>query len=60
MTETWIELQCPSCDETWEVDPGDFPAPGEDFTCDHCGTERSASEFMRTDRNREMWRSFHE
>ena len=60
MPETWIDLQCPSCGETWEDSPADLPEPGRDFTCNHCGTERPMAEFMRTDRNREMWQAFHE
>jgi len=60
MPETWIDLQCPSCGETWEDSPADLPEPGQDFTCNHCGTERPMAEFMRTDRNLEMWEAFHE
>lgn len=60
MTETWIQLHCPSCGETWEEGPNDLPAPGGDFTCNHCGAERATAEFMRTERNLEMWQSFHE
>ena len=60
MTETWIELQCPGCGETWEAAPADLPQPGREFTCQHCGRDGPVAEFMRTERNLEMWRAFHE
>lgn len=60
MREAWVTLECPNCHETWESNPGDLPAPGEEFTCNHCGETRSISEFTKTQRGFEILESFHE
>jgi len=60
MSEAWIQLQCPECDETWEANPGDLPVPGERFVCNHCGVSRPVAEFMRTQRSFEILETFHE
>lgn len=60
MPEAWIQLQCPECQEGWEANPSELPAPGNRYTCDHCGAQRSISEFMRTGRGLEILEEFHE
>jgi hypothetical protein len=59
MTEARVQLQCPACEETWEANPADLPAPGRAFVCRHCGDERPTPEFMRTGRSLETLESFH-
>lgn len=60
MPEAWVTLECPSCAEAWEANPSDLPAPGEPFTCNHCGGTHSISEFTKTQRGFEILESFHE
>jgi hypothetical protein len=60
MQEAWIQLACPACEETWESNPADLPAPAEEYDCKHCGHTAPVSEFMRTGRDLEILESFHE
>lgn len=60
MNEAWIELRCPNCEETWEENPTDLPAPGTEYTHGACGATRSVGEFMRSKRDFEILESFHE
>lgn len=60
MREASVTLECPACSETWDEPAVDLPPTGEDFTCDHCGTTRSVSEFTRTQRGYEILRTLHE
>jgi len=59
MQEAWVTLQCPDCDEHWEAQVGDLPAPETGFDCHDCGTEASLAEFMQTKRDLEVVREFH-
>lgn len=59
MAEAWIPLECVECGEQWEDTPSDLPAPGTEFTCDHCETQRPVSEFVKTQRGFEMLTAFH-
>lgn len=54
MVEAWIQLLCPKCEETWEANPNDLPAPSKKFSCNHCQTTRPMAEFMRTARDLEI------
>lgn len=60
MPEAWVQLRCPACGESWEANPSDLPAPGEEFACDHCDARRPTAEFMRTQRDLEILEEFHE
>ena len=60
MNEAYIQLSCPKCEEHWEANPGNLPAPKTPFTCNHCGTTRPTAEFARTARDFEILASFHE
>lgn len=59
MTESWIQLQCPSCSAKWSDNPTSLPAPDTEFQCSHCGERRPFSEFTRTARDLEILREFH-
>ncbi|APW98314.1 hypothetical protein CHINAEXTREME_11145 [Halobiforma lacisalsi AJ5] len=59
MSTPWIDLECPSCREQWEDDPADLPAPGNEFTCEHCDDERPVSEFVKTPEGLEIHENFH-
>lgn len=60
MQESWIQLTCPSCGKDWEENPTDLPAPGKEFSCPECSERRKISEFMRSKRDLEVLRGFHE
>lgn len=60
MQEAWIQLKCPACEETWEANPADLPAPDAEFSCDHCGTSRPMAEFARAKRDLEILEEFHD
>lgn len=60
MREAWIQLECPACTEQWERNPTDLPAPGNEFSCDHCDEQRSVAEFVKTPDGLEILREFHE
>ncbi|MFC7046811.1 hypothetical protein ACFQH6_16640 [Halobacteriaceae archaeon GCM10025711] len=59
MQEAWIDLQCPSCTESWEANPSELPAPDHEFACDHCGERRNLAEFMQSTRDLEVLQQFH-
>lgn len=59
MTEAWIQLSCPDCEEHWEANPSDLPSPGREFQCPHCGASSPISEFMRAQRDLEVLQEFH-
>lgn len=59
MQATWIPLQCPACDNTWESGPESLPAPGNEFRCVECGTSRSVVEFVKTQRGWDILKEFH-
>ncbi|MFB6164855.1 MAG: zinc-ribbon domain-containing protein [Haloarculaceae archaeon] len=59
MPEAWIQLQCPNCQEVWELNPADLPAPDRAFTCSLCGATFPTSEFERTQRGLRILESFH-
>ncbi|QCC50808.1 DUF7836 family putative zinc-binding protein [Halapricum salinum] len=60
MQESWIPLQCPECNESWEATPADLPEPDESFVCDHCDAVRPTAEFTKTARGLEILRDFYE
>jgi len=60
MTEAWIQLHCPECDNDWESSPSALPEPGEPFSCPDCGARRPVSEFTRTQRDFEILEEFHQ
>ncbi len=60
MQEAWIPLECVACGEQWEKPPSSLPAPGNEFTCDHCDTTRPVSEFVRTQESLKMLKQFHQ
>jgi hypothetical protein len=59
MNEAWIQLRCPNCEDTWEENPTDLPAPGEAFTHNACGTSRPVGEFARSTRDFEILEDLH-
>ena len=59
MREGWIRLECADCGEQWDADPADLPAPGNEFRCDHCGSERPVAEFPKTPRGLDILKEFH-
>lgn len=59
MREAWIHLQCPDCEEQWEADPADLPAPGGEFTCEECGSRRPIAEFVKTKEGLQIHEQFH-
>lgn len=58
MSEAWIQLQCPNCEERWEANPSDLPEPSTSRTCEHCGASRPTAEFMKTKRDLEILEEF--
>lgn len=60
MQEAWLQLLCPDCGKHWEAAPSKLPSPETSFTCVECGAERPLSEFMKTTRDLELLREFHE
>lgn len=60
MNEAYVRLLCPSCQKTWGENPNDLPPSTESFTCRSCGSEHSTAEFMRTERDLEILKRFHE
>ncbi|MHB9285935.1 hypothetical protein ACKVMT_02710 [Halobacteriales archaeon Cl-PHB] len=60
MNDAWITLQCPDCQESWEANPGDLPAPGEQTRCEHCDTRRPTAELMKTNRDLDILQEFQE
>ena len=60
MQESWIPLQCPECNESWEATLADLPEPDESFVCDHCDAVRPTAEFTKTARGLEILRDFYE
>jgi hypothetical protein len=60
MPEAWIQLSCPACESHWEANPVDLPPSDQDFECQHCQTTRPVAEFMRTQRDLEILKQFHE
>lgn len=60
MSEAWIRLKCPNCEETWEASPSDLPSPDRKFTCRHCGVTHQTVEFARSNRDFEILKRFHE
>ncbi|MFB6135399.1 MAG: hypothetical protein ABEJ04_01440 [Halobacteriaceae archaeon] len=59
MNEAWIQLRCPACQEDWESNPADLPAPDQSFECPHCGEDASMREFMKTPRALDILAEFH-
>lgn len=59
MSEAWIQLRCPACEEHWEENPVDLPSPDEEFQCRHCGARNPVSAFMRAKRDLEILEEFH-
>jgi uncharacterized protein YecT (DUF1311 family) len=59
MQEAWIQLRCPDCEDQWEANPSDLPAPQERLTCDGCGESRRISELTKTARDLEVLEEFH-
>lgn len=60
MQEAWLQLRCPDCDKHWEATATDLPSPDTGFSCDGCNAERPLSEFMKTARDLELLREFHQ
>ena len=60
MNEAWIQLRCPSCQEDWEANPTDLPAPDRSFECPYCGESGTMRAFMKTERGLEILGEFHE
>ena len=60
MPEAFVRLVCPACENHWEGNPSDLPAPHDAFTCTNCDAERHTAEFMRTARDLEILEEFHE
>lgn len=60
MRNAWVQLECPNCEETWEANPSDLPAPRERSTCNHCDATFRTAEFMKTGRDLEILEGFHE
>lgn len=60
MREGWIQLECVDCEEQWDANPADLPSPGNEYSCDHCDSERPITEFMKTQRGFDILKEFHE
>ena len=60
MNEAYVRLLCPDCQKTWGSNPGDLPESTADFECRSCGATATVAEFMRTDRDLEILKRFHE
>ncbi|MFP4590306.1 MAG: hypothetical protein ACLFMX_02640 [Halobacteriales archaeon] len=58
MREAYVQLRCPVCQKDWQGNPADLPAPDADFSCPDCGGTRSTTEFMRTARDLEIYKTF--
>lgn len=56
MQEAWITVQCPHCEETWEAEVDELPAPDDQFQCDNCDDYGRTSEFAKTPRDLEVLR----
>lgn len=59
MPPAWIQLRCPNCEEGWEEDPTDLPAPDTEYQCQHCWARHPTSGFMRSTRDLEILTEFH-
>jgi DNA-directed RNA polymerase subunit RPC12/RpoP len=58
MTEAYVALVCPACNEEWEENPSDLPEPDTQFACEHCTERRHLADFLRTSRDLEIVESF--
>ena len=59
MQEAWIQLRCPDCEDQWEANPSNLPAPQERMACESCGETRHVSELTKTARDLEVLEEFH-
>lgn len=60
MNEAYVRLLCPNCQKTWGENPGQLPPPSDAFTCRDCESDFTMAEFMRTERDLEILKRFHE
>lgn len=58
MPEAYVQILCPSCNDHWEENPADLPAPDDQFACSTCEASRNTAEFMRTARDLEILEEF--
>lgn len=57
MTESWVNLSCPSCTKSWSDTPTSLPTLDTAFTCPDCGVSTTLAEFLRTGRDLEIYKS---
>lgn len=55
-----MQLRCPVCGKDWQANPGDLPGPDEGFSCPDCEDTRTMTEFMRTARDLEIYKTLAE
>ncbi|MFW6448853.1 MAG: hypothetical protein ACOC0X_04855 [Halobacteriota archaeon] len=60
MREAYVQLRCPVCGKDWQANPGDLPGPDEGFSCPDCEDTRTMTEFMRTARDLEIYKTLAE
>ncbi len=58
MVEAWIQLRCPSCDQSWEASPTGLPEADAELRCDACGEARTTAQFMQAKRDLEILQQF--
>jgi transcription elongation factor Elf1 len=55
MQESWVNLYCTSCGESWEERVSDLPTDNGGFVCSHCDHEAHVKEFLNSDRDLEVY-----
>ncbi|XGI83587.1 MJ0042-type zinc finger domain-containing protein [Halorutilales archaeon Cl-col2-1] len=55
MQETWVNVECNSCGETWEVKVSELPVDNGTFRCKECGNESPVKEFLKTEKDLEVY-----
>lgn len=48
MNEAWVQLSCLECDNRWSENPGELPAPDEQYQCPDCRAYATVAEFLLT------------
>lgn len=58
MQESWINLVCNACEAGWETKISEVPEDNGRMRCNSCGNEARVKEFLRSDRDLEIYEEF--
>lgn len=58
MQESWINLYCSECGESWESKISDLPNGNGEFECKSCGHKAKVKNFLHSDRDLEVYEEF--